>query len=221
MQTMDWLTWQLADSAFPTGGFAHSGGLEAAWQLGLVVGDSLERFVLQALDHGCSAALPIVAAAHADPGRFDELDELAGAALSNHVAHRASRAQGAALIATAAAAFGAPGIVDLRARARRETLPLHLAPCFGFVTRALEVPSAGAVRLFSFLALRTLLSSAVRLGAIGPLEAQAIQHRISPRAEEIAGRHARRPPEELAQTHPLLELFQAQHDRLYSRLFSS
>ena len=31
-----WLLWQLADSAFPTGGFAHSGGLEAAWQNGEV-----------------------------------------------------------------------------------------------------------------------------------------------------------------------------------------
>jgi hypothetical protein len=30
----DWLIWQLMDSAFPTGGFAHSNGFEAAFQAG-------------------------------------------------------------------------------------------------------------------------------------------------------------------------------------------
>jgi len=48
--TTDWLLWQLADSAFPSGGFAHSGGLEAAVQLGVVSDpSSLEVFLQNAL----------------------------------------------------------------------------------------------------------------------------------------------------------------------------
>src|SRR5438270_9320121 len=34
----DWVIWQLVDSAFPGGGFAHSAGLEAALQLGEING---------------------------------------------------------------------------------------------------------------------------------------------------------------------------------------
>src|SRR5258706_1083350 len=98
-QVPDLLLWQLADSAFPTGGFAHSAGLEAAWQHGEVRNSgelvSLLEANLRQLGH---AALPFVTTAHAVPGRLAELDQFCEAFTTNHVANRASRAQGRALL---------------------------------------------------------------------------------------------------------------------------
>jgi urease accessory protein len=67
--------------------------------------------------------------------------------------------------------------------------------------------------LFLFLFLRSILGSAVRLGIVGPLEAQRILTRIrieTPIADAIP-----------VQTAPVLDLLQATQDRLYSRLFQS
>ena len=61
----DFLFWQLADSAFPTGGFAHSGGLEAAWQHGEVANrGELVSFIEASLHQLGHAALPFVTAAY-------------------------------------------------------------------------------------------------------------------------------------------------------------
>jgi hypothetical protein len=93
-----WLFWQFLDSAFPTGGFAHSGGLEAARQHGEVAGRAgLEGWLATSLAQLAHGSLPWVCAAHREPARLAELDELSDAFLTNHVANRASRVQGRAL----------------------------------------------------------------------------------------------------------------------------
>jgi urease accessory protein len=220
----DFLLLQLADSAFPVGGFAHSGGLEAAWQLGEVSGTTgLEAFLRESLEQCGQAALPFVAAGFAgDPPRAT-LDRECDVFLSNHVANRASRALGQGLVATVAAAFGAshPALAELKATIRRERAPAHLAPAFGAVCAALGVARGDCLRLFLFLHLRGLVSSAVRLGIAGPLEAQALQHRLGGDAEAVLARCGGLALDEAAGCAPLLELFHGHHDRLYSRLFSS
>src|SRR5690606_19805624 len=90
-----WLIWQLLDSAFPAGGFGHSGGLEAAWQHGEVNRTrELQTFLRSSLGQAARSAVPFVNAAYHNPERFDELDRDCDVWLSNHVANRASRLQG-------------------------------------------------------------------------------------------------------------------------------
>jgi urease accessory protein len=207
----------LADSAFPTGGFAHSAGLEAAWQLGEVRDRAeLVAFIEAGLHQLGHAALPLVTAAYAEPERLEEFDRLCDAFTANHVANRASRLQGRALLSTAERIFmftrepgaGAPPFA-------------HLAPVFGAVMARLQVPPGPVMRLFFFHHLRGMLAAAVRLNIVGPLEAQTLQHRLSPRAEKLLETCGALTLDDLAQTSPLLDLWQGAQDRLYSRLFQS
>jgi urease accessory protein len=217
----DWQTWQIVDSAFPTGGFAHSSGLESAWQHGWVRSpDELCEFVRAVVVAAFSSGAPFVAAAHDDADAFAEIDRACDALLSNHVANRASRVQGAALLATVAHAFEIPALVSLRATLRAEGSPGHLAPCFGAACAAMGVGRKSTVSLFLFHTLRGLMSSAVRLGIIGSLDAQRMQQRLAAELKSLAD--AGPPPMQAAsQTSPLLEILHARHDRLYSRLFVS
>src|SRR3979409_495092 len=95
-----WLVWQLVDSAFPAGGFAHSYGLEAAWQQGEVNAASLPAFVRDAIAPAGASGLPFVMAGFDDPDSLFVIDERCDAFLRNPVANRASRVQGRAWIGT-------------------------------------------------------------------------------------------------------------------------
>ena len=215
------LLWQLADSAFPTGGFAHAGGLEAARELGIVATpQDLEAFAVETLWTAGSFGLPFVTAAIRQEQDFAELDTCCDAFTPGHVANRASRAQGQGLLRAAEAVL-AGDAAALATRVRRERLPGHLPPVHGAVLRAAGADVATAQRLFLFFALRGVLAAAVRLGLVGPFEAQALQARLSRDAEEVARACGELGLTDAAHVTPLLDLVQSHQDRLYSRMFRS
>jgi urease accessory protein len=207
---MDALILQLADSAFPTGGFAHSGGLEAMVSAGEVADEeSLRRFLRDALMQSASGACPFVDAT----GDVLAIDARCDQFLVSDVANRASRTQGRAFLDTAARIFPHSEIADLRETMRGS--PRHHAPVFGAVARALGIERPS--QLFLHVTLRGLTSAAVRLGVVGPHRAQRLIFDLAPSLAQL-------PIPEIAGavwTSPIHELFQGTHDRLYARLFQS
>lgn len=221
----DWLVWQLIDSAFPTGGFAHSVGLEAAWQHGEVRGRAeLLAFAEASLDQLGHAALPFATAAYDNPERLLGLDRLCEVFTTNHVANRASRAQGWALLSAVERIFSMrPASGGGTNGAAKIPAPqfAHYAPVFGSCLQRLGVSRELTMRMFCFNHLRGVFAAAVRLNIIGPMEAQALQHQLGPAMTAMLAACESLPPEAVAQTAPLLDLWQGAQDRLYSRLFQS
>jgi len=226
----DALVWQLVDSAFPTGAFAHSLGLESAWQHGEVASrDDLRRFVEATILQAASGVLPLVNAGHRDPARLAEWDALSDAFLTNAVANRASRQQGRTLLASAARIWPSAALDGLHARVSptpnaqlpTPNLCAHAAPVTGAVCRTLGVSLDTTQRVVLFVAARGVLSAAVRLGVTGSYDAQRLQSECAGWSATVLARYGDAGPADLAQTAPVIDILQGAHDRLYSRLFQS
>jgi len=168
----------------------------------------------------------MVGAAHDAPERLQEIDDLCEAMTTNHVANRASRLQGQAFWSTVGRVFatmvgGCDPVSGLALGISNRPTHGHLAPIFGAVLRRMGLGRAVAQRLFLFQQTRGILASAVRLGIVGPMEAQALQWRLGPGAERVASVCGGLTLSEITQTAPLPEIWQGAQDRLYSRLFQS
>jgi urease accessory protein len=216
----DWLEWQVVDSAFPVGVFAHSWGLESAWQSGHVPDSgALQRFLHASIQQTGYGALPLLNAAYRRPERWRSLDELADAFLINSVANRASRVQGRTLVATAARVWPCEAMTTVSQHAAAGRA--HVAPFSGLIFKVIGLSLETARKVMLYGAARGVLSAAVRLGIVGSYEAQRMQYEAGPRLDLIHDDCRALDDEDVCQTAPILDLLQAGHDRLYSRLFQS
>jgi urease accessory protein len=181
--------------------------------------DSLRRFLGASVRQAGFGVIPFVTESYASSARFEELDAIADAFLTNAVANRASRIQGRTLAATAARVWPSEALDTFEARTRRSHA--HVGPVSGAAFRLVGLPLATAQKAILYGTARGVLSAAIRLGIVGSYEAQRLQHACGPELSATWARCASLSVEDLAQTVPVIDLLQAGHDRLYSRLFQS
>jgi urease accessory protein len=227
---------QLADSCFPAGGFAFSNGLEALAKSGRIRGlGDFREYLASYLSQAASADLPFLNSAWAAAGGpaagvpagllapGETLEDVAlewGACLSLPAPRRASLAMGQAWLRAMEGAHGGP-VAALRPRFRAESLPAHFLVAFGASLRAVGTSLADTQALFLHMALRDQLGAAVRLGLVGSLQAQGLHRESLARAEALRRRHVGQAHRQSRKTAPMIEMGQAGHPYLYSRLFQS
>lgn len=94
------------------------------------------------------------------------------------------RAQGQALLLSATSAFQDSSLSQFK-REIFSSYCVHFPPTFGLVCKMLDIGRETTRRMFLYVTLRGLLSSAVRLNVIGPLEAQGVQYKYSAFIDEL------------------------------------
>jgi len=223
---------QISDSAFPTGAFAYSNGLEALARAGRFQSvAALESYLDAYLKQAGEFDLAFLSDAHAtaragssespeDTEAFDSLCLEWDATLWNQSVRKASLRQGRALLDSLSETFPHAGLTALK-RNTAEEWDLHFLPALGRALGLLGASVEQACWVYLHGLIRDQMAAAMRLGLIGPRSAQSIQARALANAEARMHEAILPPHREAWRSAPLVEAGQGGHGFLYSRLFQN
>jgi urease accessory protein len=210
---------QLGDSAFPSGAFTQSYGLETlvAERAASSAAD-VEALLAAHLRHRLARAdLPALLAAHRAAAAPDadlvmRIDAALTAVKMAREERQASHRMGARLMTEAKRLVPHPSL---------DSSPNNAAVAFALVGYAMELDARESAITYAYSFASSFISASMRLLRIGHGEAQAVLGRSRALIELAVDRAEGIPWDALSPFAPRLELASARHERLAARLFAS
>ena len=221
---------QAGDSFYPTGGYAHSFGLEGLVELGVVRDRATLAafFRLSVLPALRQAELPLAAQAHAalDPAapdwpRVAELCVLAHALKSPRELRTATENIGRQRAELAARLHGHALAADYLARAAAGGWPFSAAVSAALEGRVLGAPREAVLAGIVYSTLAATLAAAMKLLRIGQNAGQSLLTETLAETPVLIAASLAVPPDEIGWFNPWLDIASARHETADARMFIS
>jgi urease accessory protein len=225
---------QVSDSAFPSGRYTLSYGLETLVEsghlTGPIEGSTLLALLRDSIRFGAAPSDGLaLACAHRAAGSDGDVElelitrvdlRLTAVKLPRE-ARDASARTGRAVLATATAAIGGTALHDYAELVRRGRSPGNHAVVVGLLSTRLGVPRLEAVvgELYAFSS--SWVAAAVRLGLVDHRGAQALLHRSRSDIADAALQALDREVSQISSCTPLLDVMAMRHEEAELRLFAS
>jgi urease accessory protein len=221
---------QAGDSFYPTGGYAHSFGLEGLVELGVVHDRETLRafFLLSALPTLRHAELPLAAHAYAalDPAapdwaRVAELNTLAHALKSPRELRLATENIGRQRAELLSRLHAHPLAADYLARAAVDSWPFSAAVAAALEGRVLGAPRDAVLAGITYSTLSATLAAAMKLLRLGQNAGQSLLTEMLGHAPELIATATTIPLAEIGWFNPWLDIASARHETADARMFIS
>lgn len=213
---------QVHDSAFPTGAFAFSHGMETLVGEGRVAGPAAVRELLagQALRRWLEFDRWFLGQAYEsadDPAGVQAVDWSCEAHNVVAALAEASRRIGQATLVTHAR-LKTTGAEEFRVRVRDGSTPGHAPVVQGVIAAALGLDRAKAELGALYATMSAATSAAVRLGVLGALDAQTV---LAGLRDPIVQGLSESPPDSPATFAPIIDIAAMRHAASETRLFGA
>jgi urease accessory protein len=218
---------QLADSAFPSGFYTLSHGLEGYAQARAIDAEHLPELLEDLLRHSVGpSGGTALAIAHrgASSGQWDEViavDRRLYATMLNREMRMASTRTGRQLLDVARSSFPGKGIERFSLLVAEHGLRVTQPVVAGVVYADSAAPVVASVASELFAFATSFAGAAVRLRLSDHIRAQRLLRGVAPVIAEVARQALSRPLAELGACTPLADVMSGRHERAEARLFAT
>lgn len=219
---------QLCDSAFPTGAFSHSFGLETYIQENVVHDQETFHEWLKVYLHeqliyadGLAASIVYGALEQEDYEKIWELDHLLAVQNFARETREGTKQMGDRMLDMAETLYDAPVLKMYRERIKNKQSFGHAAIVFTIVGHYLKVEKETTILYFLYSTIVSLIQNAVRAIPLGQTTGQKILAKFQQELIQATDKINQLDEEDFGIVSPGLELSQMQHERVKIRIFMS